>query len=142
MAVYRSPVATIDPVALYKILRLRTEVFVHEQRIVDEQELDGRDLEDTTTLYWYEEDGSVLATLRVLDEVPHTHIGRVATAASARGRGIGGRLLTAALEQCSGTVDISAQAYLERWYEAFGFVRVGSNYTEAGIDHVAMTRTV
>ena len=79
--VRHSTVAEIDPVSLYGILRLRTAVFVHEQRIVDEEEIDGRDLEPTTTLYWIEEDGVVSATLRVLADGPVAHIGRVATAA-------------------------------------------------------------
>lgn len=140
MSIHHAPVASIDPVVLYKIMMLRTAVFVHEQKIVDEPELDGLDLADTTTLFWYEENDSVIATLRVLDEPPHAHIGRVATAASARGRGVAGQLMTAVLEQCTGTVEISAQAYLEQWYAKFGFERVGPNYLEAGIDHLLMVR--
>jgi ElaA protein len=37
-------------------------------------------------------------------------------------------------------IDLGAQAYLHDWYAGFGFVRDGANYTEAGIDHVPMTR--
>jgi ElaA protein len=115
-------------------------VFIHEQKIVDEPEIDGRDLEPATMLFWVQEADTVLATLRVLDESPHAHIGRVATLASARGRGIAGRLLIAVLEYYPATVEISAQAYLEHWYEKFGFERTGQNYVEAGIDHLPMIR--
>lgn len=137
----RATVRDADPAVLYRILRLRTQVFVHEQRIVDEEEIDGRDLEDTTTLFWTEEDGEVLATLRLLhDDVP-AHVGRVATAQQARGRGLAADLVRAALEHAGTDVAISAQAYLEGWYGRLGFVRTGENYLEAGIDHVPMLFT-
>ncbi|MBD0862631.1 GNAT family N-acetyltransferase [Gordonia sp. zg691] len=140
MPIRHATVASIDPVVLYKILKLRTDVFIHEQKIVDEPEIDGRDLEPTTTLFWIEEDDTVLATLRFLDESPYPHIGRVATKASARGRGLAGRLLTAVLDRYPGPIEISAQAYLEQWYGKFGFERTGPNYIEAGIDHLPMIR--
>ncbi len=147
----RATVRDADPAVLYRILRLRTQVFVHEQRIVDEEEIDGRDLEDTTTLFWVEENGEVLATLRLLqDDVPAhagpdatapAHVGRVATAQQARGRGLAADLVRAALEHAGTDVAISAQAYLEGWYGRLGFVRTGENYLEAGIDHVPMLFT-
>lgn len=138
--IHHAPLERIAPATLYRILSLRTAVFVHEQGIVSEPELDGRDLEPTTTLFWAEQDGDVVATLRVLADDPVTHIGRVATAAHARGRGLAAELMAAALATCPGDVEISAQAYLESWYRRFGFERTGPNYLEAGIDHVPMRR--
>ncbi|TXG92525.1 GNAT family N-acetyltransferase [Rhodococcus rhodnii] len=130
----------LDPVTLYRIMALRTDVFVHEQRIVDERELDDRDLETTTTLYWADDrDGRVLATLRVLrDDPAAAHLGRVATARDARGRGVAAALIRAALADVAGPVEISAQAYLEGWYRRFGFETTGPGYVEAGIDHIPM----
>ncbi|MFE3291003.1 GNAT family N-acetyltransferase [Rhodococcus sp. NPDC059234] len=139
--VHHARLAATDPVTLYRIMMLRTAVFVHEQGVVSEPELDGRDLDPSTTLFWTEEDGQVLATLRVLADEPTVHIGRVATAATARGRGIAGELLAAALAWTPGEVDISAQAYLESWYGGFGFRRTGPNYFEAGIEHLPMRRS-
>ena len=137
----RATVRDADPAVLYRILRLRTQVFVHEQRIVDEEEIDGRDLEDTTTLFWVEENGEVLATLRLLQDDLPAHVGRVATAQQARGRGLAADLVRAALDHAGTDVAISAQAYLESWYGRLGFVRTGENYLEAGIDHVPMLFT-
>lgn len=131
----------IDPATLYRIMVLRTDVFVFEQGIVSEPELDGRDLEPTTTQFWAEEDGEVLATLRVLADEPTLHLGRVATAAPARGRGLAGQLLEAVFEAFPGPIEISAQAYLENWYGRYGFRRTGENYREAGIDHLPMRRS-
>ena len=137
----RATVRNVDPAVLYRILRLRTQVFVHEQRIVDEEEIDGRDLEDTTTLFWVAENGEVLATLRLLQDDLPSHVGRVATAQRARGRGLAADLVRAALDHAGTDVAISAQAYLEGWYGRLGFVRTGENYLEAGIDHVPMLFT-
>lgn len=135
---HHAPLAGVDPSALYRIMALRVEVFVHEQKIVDEAELDGADLLSTTELFWIkDEDAEVLATLRVLVD-DTVHIGRVATAAQARGRGYAGQLVEAALTAYPGVVEISAQAHLENWYGRFGFVRVGEQYLEAGIPHVKM----
>ena len=142
MTSFRS--ATLDriaPATLYRIVRLRTEVFVYEQGIVCEPELDGLDLEPTTTLYWAEQDGDVVATLRVLADGPIVHIGRVATAKRARGRGIAARLIETALDDFPQPIEIHAQAYLEEWYGRFGFERTGQNFLEAGIDHVPMRRS-
>ncbi|WP_072689578.1 GNAT family N-acetyltransferase [Rhodococcus marinonascens] len=130
----------IDSATLYRIMVLRTDVFVFEQGIVSEPELDGRDLEPTTTHFWAEEDGEVLATLRVLADEPTVHLGRVATAATARRRGLAGLLLEAVFDQFPGPIEISAQAYLEKWYGRFGFRRMSENYLEAGIDHLLMKR--
>lgn len=135
---HHAALADTPPTTVYRIARLRTDVFVHEQRIVDEEELDGRDLEPATTLWWVEEDGEVVSTLRVLGGGSPPHIGRVATAKTARGRGLAAQLLVAALAEIADTVEISAQAYLETWYTRFGFVRTGPSYLEAGIDHVPM----
>ncbi|MCP2175620.1 ElaA protein [Williamsia maris] len=119
-------------------MALRVAVFVHEQRIIDEIELDGADLAPTTDLFWMQDaNGEVTATLRVLVD-DAVHIGRVATAVHARGRGQAGQLITAALQAYPGAVEISAQAHLEEWYGRFGFVRAGENYLDAGIPHVRM----
>ncbi|OZD08016.1 GNAT family N-acetyltransferase [Rhodococcus sp. 06-235-1A] len=135
---HHAPLTRVDPSTLYRIMALRVEVFVHEQKIVDEVELDGADLLATTELFWIQDErGDVLATLRVLVD-DTVHIGRVATAVEGRGRGYAGELVEAALKAYPGVVEISAQAHLEKWYGRFGFVRVGESYLEAGIPHVKM----
>ncbi|OZC51025.1 GNAT family N-acetyltransferase [Rhodococcus sp. WWJCD1] len=137
-SLHHAPLAGVEPSTLYRIMALRVAVFVHEQKIVDEVELDGADLLATTELFWIQDEhGEVLATLRVLVE-DTVHIGRVATAVEGRGRGYAGELVEAALKAYPGLVEISAQAHLEKWYERFGFVRMGEDYLEAGIPHVKM----
>jgi ElaA protein len=123
---------------VYDLCRLRVDVFVVEQEC-PYPELDGRDLEPSTVHLWFEEDGAVLATIRVLDDGATRAIGRVATAADARGRGLAATLVRRGMELCAGLpITLGAQAYLESWYEGFGFRRSGPGYVEDGIPHVPM----
>jgi ElaA protein len=133
---------TLDAATLYRILQLRVAVFVVEQRC-PYPELDGRDLEPGAEWLWASQDGTVLATLRMLREPDGTvRIGRVATDPAARSGGVAGRLMALALERLAGTVDVvlDAQSPLEGWYRRFGFRRSGPEYVEDGIPHVPMRR--
>ena len=135
--------AELDTSLLYRILRLRTDVFVVEQAC-PYPELDGRDLEPGALWVWrLSDDGSVDATLRVLTEPDGTaRIGRVATAVSARSGGVGGRMMRFALAQLAPdrAVVLDAQSQLEGWYARFGFVRHGPEFVEDDIPHVPMRK--
>lgn len=139
--------ADLDPATLYRILRLRVDVFVVEQAC-PYPELDGRDLEADTWQYWVAgADDRVLATLRLLadppadDGSPIYRIGRVCTERSCRGQGLTARLMAAALEAVGDHLcRIEAQAYLVEMYGKFGFVVEGAEYLEDGIPHVSMRR--
>jgi ElaA protein len=131
--------AEMDPVTLYRVLALRVDVFVVEQECAY-RELDGRDTEPGTRLVWAERDGEVVATLRVLTEADGTaRIGRVATAASARGEGLAALLMKRALELTEEVeVVLHAQSYLTDWYARFGFERDGAEFLDDGIPHTPM----
>ena len=133
--------AELTPAELYGLLRLRVDVFVVEQAC-PYPELDGRDAEPGTVHLWVADpDGAVLSTIRVLENGEGRSIGRVATAHGARGQGLSAQLVRRGIELCAGrAVDIGAQAYLEGWYERFGFRRSGPGYDEDGIPHVPMRR--
>ena len=133
--------AELSPAALYGILRLRVDVFVVEQNC-PYPELDGRDAEPTTVHLWHEAaDGSVLSTIRVLENGEDRAIGRVATAVAHRGRGLSARLIEQGISLCEGfPITLGAQGHLEGWYERFGFRRSGPGYVEDGIPHVPMRR--
>lgn len=136
-----APTDRLEPGTLYAILALRVDVFVVEQDCAY-RELDGRDLEPGARQLWAEDGGDVVATLRLLRELDGcARIGRVATAARARGRGLGGDLMHRALE-LSGDVDVvlDAQSHLARWYERFGFRPDGAAFVEDGIRHTPMRR--
>lgn len=130
---------------LYAILRLRQEVFAVEQNSVY-LDVDGKDLQ---ALHLFAEaDGRVLAYCRLLaPEVKYAEasIGRVVTAPEARGTGAGRELMRQALANCqqhypNKGIRISAQCYLQRFYESFAFETVGAPYDEDGIPHIEMLR--
>ena len=66
-ALRRARFAELTPFEVYGLCRLRVDVFVVEQEC-PYPELDGRDAEPATVHLWFEEDGEVLATIRVLDD--------------------------------------------------------------------------
>jgi ElaA protein len=132
----------LDARTLYRILALRSEVFVVEQDCVY-LDPDGRDLEPDARQLWIERDGAVIATLRLLRDHDCARVGRVVTASTARGGGIAAALMRRAIE-LAGSLDIvlDAQAHLADWYGRFGFVRDGADFVEDGIPHVPMRRHI
>ncbi|MDJ1115444.1 GNAT family N-acetyltransferase [Microbacterium dauci] len=141
---HQAAVADIAPADLYRILWLRVQVFVVEQAAAYE-ELDGRDIETGAVLLWCTDGDDVLATLRLLDDGDAWRIGRVATAASARGRGLAAQLMdaaiaTAAAKDAGRPFVLDAQLHLADWYGRFGFVVDGPEFVEDNIPHVPMRR--
>lgn len=134
--------ADVSAAELYDLLRLRVDVFVVEQACAY-PELDGRDLLEDTLLVWAHDDGDLLGTIRVLGvHGTSPALGRVATAPSARGRGVARVLLEHGIALCrpDAEIHLHAQAHLEEWYARLGFRRAGDDYHEDGIPHVPMTR--
>ncbi|WP_152192047.1 GNAT family N-acetyltransferase [Georgenia satyanarayanai] len=136
--------------------RVRFAVFVDEQGVPADIEVDELDEDPTTThvLAVDEATGEVLGTGRLLLDAPgHVHLGRLAVHAVARGRGVGARLVTAladiALERHAAgeppavEVVLSAQESAMGFYERLGFSVVsGERYLDAAIWHQDMARTL
>ncbi len=120
---------------------IRFEVFVREQGVPAEIELDDQDAVSLHAVGLVAE--KAVATGRLL---PDGHIGRMAVLERWRGRGIGGAILAtlidAARRRGDREVALSAQVHAVRFYSAHGFRPVGEAYIEAGIDHQAMVRTL
>ncbi|MFC5207896.1 GNAT family N-acetyltransferase [Pseudonocardia sulfidoxydans] len=134
----------LDAATLYELLRLRVDVFVVEQACAY-GELDGRDLEPRARHYWLAGHGSpepVLGTIRLLKEPGGGYrIGRLCTARDVRGRGLGRRLVEAALAEVgSGECVLDAQDHLADFYRGYGFEPVGPAYDWDGVAHVPMHR--
>lgn len=138
--IHDATLVELNALTLYRILALRAEVFVLEQECAY-LDLDGRDTEPDARQLWIAgQDGSVLATLRLLtDPGGVARIGRVATARAGRNSGLAGQLMRRALELAAGNpVVLDAQVYLAGWYAGFGFVRDGADFLEDGIPHLPM----
>lgn len=131
--------ADLGTATLYAILKLRVDVFVVEQRCIA-PELDGRDGEPGTSHCWIEEDGEIIAYLRILAEPSGSRIGRVVTASAKRRRGHASALLRYALARATPPVVLHAQVHLKHWYARFGFEPVSAEFLEDGIPHLRMCR--
>ncbi len=140
----RAWAADLDTATLYKLLKLRVQVFVVEQKCAY-PELDGLDLLPENRHLWLDDEDEAISTLRLLEEhadgVKSFRIGRLCTAPAARGHGYTTRLLQAALaETGSATVRLNAQTYLMEMYTKHGFAVDGEEYIEDGIPHIPMRR--
>jgi ElaA protein len=127
-------------------LALREEVFVREQGVPVEEELDGRD-GDALHLVAIEPDGErVIGTLRLLFDGEAVKVGRVAVERSWRRRGVAGAMLGEALEEsrrrgCA-RARLASQLDAVGVYERAGFAVESDVFEEAGIPHVWMARAL
>lgn len=133
---------------LYDLMRLRQEVFVVEQDCVY-LDADGYD-QKARHLLGRDIEGELVACLRLFapgvkypEYFTDTVIGRVCTAASVRGTGIGQELMWRGIAEVERLwpgcgIRISAQAYLLSFYGKLGFEAVSESYDEDGIPHVEM----
>lgn len=132
---------------LYALLALRQDVFIVEQAS-PYADADGRD-QTAWHLLVLDEAERLVGTLRVLPagDGGDVVIGRVVLHPGWRGQGLGGRMMTAALERIEREfpkrpVRLGAQVVQRDFYRRFGFVEVSDIYDDAGIPHVDMRRDV
>jgi ElaA protein len=121
---------------------LRRAVFIEEQGVSLEDEIDGRDGEALHLLARI--DGKPVGTARILPGQGYGKIGRVCVLAEARGQGIGAALIRGALDRLRrmpgiATARLGAQTHALGFYEALGFTAEGPEYLDAGIPHRDMT---
>jgi len=119
--------------------RIRLEVFVREQAVPLELELDRWDPLSVHALATAA--GGAVGTARLL---PDGHIGRMAVLRAWRRRGAGRALLDALLEEAGRAghreAIVNAQTYVVGFYERAGFTVCSEVFDEAGIPHVEMRR--
>ncbi len=128
---------------LYNILKIRNEVFVVEQQCVY-QDCDGKDQESYHLVAMDNE--RVIGYLRIPNKnvsYMEVSIGRVLVTADVRGKGIAKDIMANAIdfiinELKENKIRISAQSYLEEFYESLGFIKVSKEYLEDGIPHIEM----
>jgi predicted GNAT family N-acyltransferase len=123
------------------ICAIRYEVFVDEQNVPEELEIDGLDGKAKHVLTFV--DGVPMGTGRILSD---GHIGRVAVLKNYRGLGIGKsimkELIKCAQDMSLEKVWLSSQWHAHSFYLDLGFVCVGEVYKEAGIEHIKMFRVL
>jgi ElaA protein len=130
---------------LYSILQLRAEVFVVEQDCVY-QDIDGKDQKALHVIGF--KNNIIVAYTRIFkpgDYFSKASIGRVVVAKNERKYGYGHVIMKHSLEAIKEifnetSIKISAQLYLEKFYEAHNFKKIGEEYLEDGIPHIGMLK--
>jgi predicted GNAT family N-acyltransferase len=118
--------------------RVRTAVFVDEQRVPVEIERDGRDAECAHVLA---QDARVepIGAGRLMAD---GRIGRMAVLREWRGAGVGGAMLRALMDAARRRglreTYLHSQSHAKAFYERHGYAVDGVEYLEAGIPHVGM----
>lgn len=139
--------AELTTFELYEILQARQAVFIVEQKC-PYLDADGIDQLSHHLAGW-DSDKRLLAYCRLVPpcvKYEEPSIGRVITLAQVRRKGYGKLLMTEAIQRSQHLypnmpIRIGAQLYLERFYNAFGFVRCSAPYDEDGIPHIQMLLT-
>lgn len=129
---------------------LRIKVFVREQNVPIELELDEKDHSENTVHIGYFHDDKLIGVARLIDmDKDIIHIGRVAIDKDYRGKGIGRELIIGCETTAKNilkrevTIELSAQIQAEKFYESLGYNRVNDTiYLDAGIEHVDMRKVI
>ena len=120
---------------------VRFAVFVHEQRVPAEIELDEMDAVSLHALAFHGKEA--VGTARLL---PDGHVGRMAVLKAWRGRGVGSLLLENLVQEAKNRghrqVVLAAQVHAIAFYERHGFRCEGPEFDEAGIPHRNMQRAL
>ena len=119
---------------------IRMRVFVREQRVPAEIELDD---DDTRAIHFLASvAGKAVGTARIVVHGGRAKIGRMAVLKKYRGQGAGKKLLRRAVAKAkqlgARTIYLNAQVSVIGFYEHFGFRAVGPVFDEAGIAHRKM----
>lgn len=135
-----------------KAFALREEVFVDEQKVPLEYEVDDRDsLEDTIHVGVFE-GYELLATARIMNiNKDIVYFGRACVKKSCRGKGVG-KFLFISMEETvkkfkkeneKKTIRFSAQYHAMTFYEMLGYTKDNDDiFVEVGIEHISMSKIV
>ena len=129
---------------------LRIEVFVKEQNVPMELEIDEKDNSENTVHIGFFDNNKLIGVARLIDmDKDVIHIGRVAIDREYRGRGIGHELIIGCeniakqILKKEIIIELSAQIQAEKFYESLGYNRVNDKiYLDAGIEHVDMRKVI
>lgn len=126
-------------------IAVRFRVFVAEQSIPPEEELDADDATAIHAIASYE--GNVVGTGRlVLDDAQSARIGRMAVDAPWRRQGIGAEILgfleNEARSRGFHHAVLHAQEYVKSFYANQGYLEHGEPFLEVDIPHVEMRKAL
>ena len=129
---------------VYNILKLRSEVFVVEQKCVY-QDIDEKD--QKAVHLFLEKNNEIIAYTRIFKKGDYYEenpsIGRVVVSKKERGKKLGKEIMIKSInfikkELKERKIELSAQKYLDKFYKDLDFYSEGEDYLEDGIPHQRM----
>ncbi len=131
------------PQELPAIQAIRRLVFQEEQGVAAALDFDGQDETSDQLVAYIDAQPVGTARIRYLDNQT-AKIERLAVLSTARGQGIGKKIMEKAMEVASEKniqeVFIHAQEYVKGLHQQLGFQQEGERFEEAGIPHVKMRK--
>ena len=129
---------------------LRIKVFVEEQKVPIELELDEKDNSENTVHIGFFDNNKLIGVARLIDlDKDVIHIGRVVIDKEYRGQGIGRELIIGCeniaqqILKRKIIIELSAQIQAENFYKSLGYNRVNDRiYLDARIEHVDMKKVI
>jgi len=130
------------PDLLYKVMQLRFNTFVLEQKSMYE-EFDNIDYDATHVLLLEKE--QIVAYMRIyMKEKDIVSFGRVVVSKEHREKGYGRNIVKEGLKYIKEnikfkSIEIEAQEYLKGFYESFGFKQTSQPFDDCGVMHIGMS---
>lgn len=125
-----------------QVYKIRETVFINEQKVPEEIELD--ELDSTATHIVCLMNGKAVGCGRYFKKGKVGHLGRVAVLKEYRKKGIGSRIcgfiVGLAMKDRCDYVEINSQLHAVPFYKKLEFIPVGDVFIEAGIEHIKMAR--
>jgi predicted GNAT family N-acyltransferase len=122
-----------------QLIALRTEVFVDEQKVPVDMEIDGMDPQ-CLHVKAVDAGGNIIGTARLL---PNRYVGRMCVKNSHRKQGVGGNMLQFFIDYARQNqlpaLMLNAQISAQSFYQAYGFEADSKIFMEADIEHIHMT---
>ncbi|MBD0265925.1 MAG: GNAT family N-acetyltransferase [Tolypothrix sp. T3-bin4] len=126
-----------------EIKAIRKVVFQEEQGVEEALEFDGKDEICAHLIAYLDKQAVGTARIRYINDKT-VKIERLAVLSTARGQGIGKKIMEEALliiaSKDIAEVVINAQEYVKAFYYKLGFAQEGEIFIEAGIPHVKMRK--
>ncbi|MGL5978530.1 MAG: GNAT family N-acetyltransferase [Erysipelotrichaceae bacterium] len=124
----------------FALMKLRTEVFITEQKVDPAIEID--DLDQICIHLIAKDNNSIIGTCRIIQDGDYYKIGRVAVSKKYRGQGIGNEMMLAAERFIprGSTIRVGAQLQALPFYQRLGYTSYGDTFLDAEIEHVMMEK--
>ena len=129
---------------LNKAFEIRTTVFIEEQNVPTELEIDGLDSEAEHFIAYLH--SKPIGCARIRKNKDFAKLERIAIIKEYRCRGFGKQLTNFLVEYCKqnnyNKIKLHSQIYISDFYKKLGFKPVGKKFFEAGIEHIEMIMNI